>query len=127
MAFLATDERKASLPEDAKKAMEDIEIALIVKAHGFEPDGTYKFEPNPNVNRRDGSIINGKVKGYFTMEDCKDIVLDREDLGVGESLWNRICAKFGYKYHNTTDIDRIIISPNQVRIDISIVTPPKEI
>lgn len=126
MAFLATDERKASLPEDAKKAMEEAEIALIVKAHGFEP-GTYKFEPNPNITRRDGSIINGKVRGYFIMEECKDIVLDREDLGIGESLWNRICAKFGYKYHNTTDIDRITISPKQVRIDISLVTPPKEI
>lgn len=126
MAFLATDERRATLPEDTKKAMEEVEIALIVKAHGFEP-GTYKFEPNPNVHRRDGSIINGKVKGYFIMEEFKDIILDREDLGIGESLWNRICAKFGYKYHNTTDIDRITISPKQVRIDISLVTPPKEI
>ena len=126
MAFLTTDERKATLPEETKKAREEEEIALIIKAHGFEP-GTYKFEPNPNVHRRDGSIINGKVKGYFTIEGCKDIILDREDLGIGENLWNRICAKFGYKYHNTTDIDRITISPKQVRIDISLVTPPKEI
>lgn len=126
MAFLANEERKASLPEDTKKAMEEAEIALIVKARGFEP-GVYKFDPNPNVNRRDGSIINGKVKGYFTIQECKDIVLDREDLGISESLWNRICAKFGYKYHNTSDIDRITISPKQVRIDISLVTPPKEI
>ena len=61
------------------------------------------------------------------MKECKDIILDREDLGISESLWNRICAKFGYKYHNTSDIDRITISPKDVRIDISLVTPPKEI
>ena len=52
MAFLATDEKKASLPEDTKKAMEEVEIALIVKARGFEP-GVYRFDPNPNVHRRD--------------------------------------------------------------------------
>lgn len=124
MAFL-TEEKKASLPEDAKKALEDIEIASIVKARGFEP-GTYKFEPNPNIQRRDGSIINGKVKGYFTMENCEDIILDKEELGLGEKLWKRLCAKFGYKYHNTSDIDRITISPSSIKIDISLVTPASE-
>lgn len=125
MAFLAVDEKRASLPEDTKKAMQDAEVALIVKAHGFEP-GIYKFDPNPNVQRRDGSIINGKVRGYFIMEECEDIVLDREDLGLGEKLWKRLCAKFGYKYHNTGDIDCITISPKSIKIDISLVTPTSE-
>ena len=96
MAFLATDERRATLPEDTKKAMEEAEIALIVKAHGFEP-GAYKFEPNPNVNRRDGSIINGKVKGYFSMKECKE-KLKLKNNHIGEILKGKRKSQEGYTF-----------------------------
>lgn len=120
------EEKKASLPVAAKKAAEDIEIASIVKARGFDK-GNYAFYPNPNVQRRDGSIINGSVKGSFTITDREeDVILDREELGLNEKSWKKICTAFGYKYHNPTDIDRFVISPKSVKVEISLITPTSE-
>lgn len=120
------EEKKSSLPVSAKKAAEEIEIASIVKARGFDK-GSYAFHPNPNVQRRDGSIINGSVKGSFTINDREDdIVLDREELALNEKSWRRICTAFGFKYHNPTDIDRFVISPKSVKVEISLITPTSE-
>lgn len=121
MAFLET-RPKSTLPENAKKAAEEDEIKALVKARGFEP-GVYKFEPNPNVSRRDGSIISGAVKGSFTVSenDVKMIILEREDFP--ERIWKKICAKMGYKYHVHTDIDKFTIIPNCLEVTISLVTP----
>lgn len=120
------DEKKASLPATARKMAEDVEVASIVKARGFDK-GSYSFYPNPNVQRKDGSIINGSVKGSFTITDREeDIVLDREELGLNEKSWKRICTAFGFKYHIPTDIDRFVISPKSVKVEISLITPTSE-
>lgn len=123
MAFL-TEEKKPMLSDDQRKEAENIEIAAIVKARGFEP-GSYRFEPNANVQRKDGSITNGTVKGYFVFNDLNDIVLDREKLGLNEKTWKRLCAEINrvYKYTSVTDIDRLVITPKSVKIEISLATP----
>ena len=121
MAFLET-RSKSTLPENAKKAAEEEEIKALVKARGFEP-GNYRFEPNPNVSRKDGTIINGAVKGSFTVNenDVGIIILEREDFP--ERMWKKICTKMGYKYHVHTDIDKFTIIPSCVEVSISLVTP----
>lgn len=126
MAFLDTKSR-TTLPENAKKAAEEIEIKALVKARGFEFEpGSYKFEPNPNVSRKDGSIISGSVKGSFIVpeKEVSTIVLEREDFN--ERIWKKICSKMGYKYHVCTDIDKFIINPNTVEVVVSLVTPVNE-
>ena len=126
MAFLET-RSKPVLPENVKKAAEEEEIKALVKARGFEFEpGSYKFEPNPNVSRRDGSIINGSVRGSFIVpeKDNSVIILEREDFH--ERVWKKICAKMGYKYHVCTDIDRFTIIPTSVEVTVSLVTPTTE-
>ena len=126
MASFLTEVKRPVMPESAKKLSEENEIAAMVKARGFER-GTYTFYPNPNIQRKEGSIINGSIKGYFTLNEySEDIVLDRETLGLNEKTWRRICSAFGYKYHVPTDIDRFVISPKSVRVEISLTTPPTE-
>ena len=122
MAFLNT-ENKPSLPVDQKKQAEEQEINSLVKARGFEP-GQYKFDPNPNIQRKDGSIINGTVRGRFTIPEGDIIIFDRE--AFPEKIWKRICTIMGFKYHVHTDIDRFTILPNSVEVDVSLVTPIKE-
>ena len=121
MAFLETRSRP-TLPENEKKAAEEEEIKALVKARGFEP-GSYKFEPNPNVSRKDGTITNGMVKGSFIVsaDEIGVITLEREDFH--ERVWKKICAKMGYKYHSHTDIDKFTITPNSVEVTVSLVTP----
>ena len=126
MAFLDTKSRP-TLPENVKKAAEEAEIRALVKARGFDYEpGRYRFEPNPNVSRRDGSIISGSVKGSFIMpeKEISSIVLEREDFG--ERIWKKICSKMGYKYHVCTDIDKFIITPNSIEVVVSLVTPINE-
>ena len=110
----------------SNKSATEQEIDCLIKARGFEP-GRYKFIPNPNTQRSEGSIINGVVKGKFTMydKDIDFIIFDRDDFS--EKSWKRICSSMGFKYHNHIDIDRFIILPNTVDVEVSIITPMEEI
>ena len=120
MAFLEGVKQLPAMTEQDKKAAVDKEIAKLIKARGFEP-GTYRFEPNPNVQREDGSIINGCVKGKFGVEDGNIIVFKR--CQFSDKMWKRICSIMGFKYHAETDIDQFTIMPNIIEVDVSIVTP----
>jgi hypothetical protein len=122
MAFIGSDKKTANSQTD--------EIQKLVKAHGFDP-GTYNFSPNTGVlNRKEGSIINGNVKGSFTIErksDSSNVVFYREDY-PSDRQWHRICATFGFKYHNINDIDAFVIKSNgDIEVVVSIVTPTSEI
>lgn len=122
MAFLNV-ENKPTMSADQKKRAEEQEINALVKARGFE-QGQYRFDPNPNIQRKDGSIINGTVRGKFNIPEGDIIVLEREMFS--ERVWKRICAIMGFKYHVHTDIDKFIILPNTVEVEVSLVTPVKE-
>lgn len=127
MGFINNNENKP------KTAGVDAEINSLVKARGFDP-GNYKFVPKQmSANspmpkpRPDGSIINGEVKGNFSMNtnDINPIIFEREDFS--DSAWRKICARIGFKYHNITDIDKFTIIPNSVDVEVSIVTPNDEV
>ena len=122
MGFLGV-ENKPSMPVDQKKQAQEQEMSSLVKARGFEW-GQYRFDPNPNIQRKDGSIINGTVRGKFTVSEGDIIVFDREMFP--ERIWKRICTIMGFKYHVHTDIDKFTILPNSVEVDVSLVTPVKE-
>lgn len=117
--------------ENKKKTGMEAEMALLIKARGFEP-GNYKFVPmQANVAitkpRPADSIINGEVKGTFSIDedDLDVIVFEREDFS--DAAWKKICARLGYKYHNVSDIDKFTIFPNSIEVDVSIITPKEEI
>lgn len=102
------------------------EIDLLVKAKGLKP-GEYKFYPNPDVRRTEGSIINGKVKGKFTMSVAdidKFIVLERDDFS--ERAWKKLCSALGFKYHDSSIIDKFTIIPSSIDVDVTIITPLEE-
>lgn len=122
MAFLNV-ENKPSMSVDQKKQAEEQEMNALVKARGFE-QGQYRFDPNPNVQRKDGSIINGTVRGKFNITEGDIIVFEREMFP--ERIWKRICTIMGFKYHVHTDIDKFTILPNTVEVEVSLVTPVKE-
>ena len=124
MAFL--DEKKPTMTQDARKASIEKEITALVKARGFETDGRYRFDPNPNINRKEGSIINGTVKGQFNIQNADGdiIVFEREDFP--ERTWKKICSIMGFKYHCHTDIDKFTILAGSVEVAISLVTPVKD-
>ena len=126
MSFI-TEEKKPTLSASEKKLSEEKEINALIKAHGFD-QGNYTFDPNPNINRKDGSIISGTVKGKFIVDDkhADIIVLDREQF-KSERIWRQICSLMGYKYHTVTDIDKFVICPNAVEVHISIPTPTEDI
>lgn len=124
MAFMTTEKK----PTGAQN--KDEQIKQLVKARGFNP-GNYNFVPNNGVlNRKEGSIINGVVKGSFTIERTSDkgnLSFYREDY-PSTKQWHRICATFGFKYHNISDIDAFIIKPNgDIEVIVAIVTPTEEI
>ena len=123
MAFGATEKK----PTQQNQAGQ---IQQLVKARGFDP-GSYNFVANSGVlNRKEGSIINGTVKGSFTVKrtmDSDPITFYREDY-PSEKQWHRICATFGFRYHNITDIDAFTIKPNgDIDVTVAIVTPTSEI
>ena len=124
MAFIE-ENQKPTLSESEKKVAEGKEIDALVKARGFD-QGNYRFEPNPNVQRKDGSIINGTVTGCFTIDEKNTnfIVFDRNSFP--EKIWKRICTIMGFKYHVHTDIDKFTILPSAVDVQISLVTPVQE-
>lgn len=103
----------------------DKEINALIKARGFEP-GDYHFEPKEGLKRSPGSIINGFVKGKFSMEtENADLVIFHRD-DFSEKMWRKICAAFGFKYHVHSDIDKLTILPASIDVDVSIVTPIEE-
>lgn len=129
MSFIS----KLDLQEDRKKAGVDGEIALLIKARGFEP-GFYKFIPSNQPSnvllpkpRPADSIMNGEVKGSFSIneDDLDTIVFERNDFS--ESAWKKICARLGFKFHIVTDIDKFTIVPNSIDVNISIATPKEEV
>lgn len=123
MAFITQDKKSTTTQTQTEQ------VQQLVKARGFDP-GTYNFVPNNGVlNRKEGSIINGTVKGSFIIEraaDSRNLAFHREEY-PNEKQWHRICASFGFKYHNITDIDAFIIRPNgDVEVVVAIVTPTSE-
>lgn len=124
MAFLPVEKRPTT-----KQQIQTQQVELIVKAHGFDP-GSYQFVPNTGVTRKEGSITNGTVKGSFII-DKKDgnnpIIFYHNDY-PNDKQWHRICATFGFQYHNINDIDAFIINTNgTIEVIVSIVTPTTEI
>lgn len=123
MAFISSDKKPVVNQSQVEQ------IHQLVKARGFDP-GLYNFVPNNGVlNRKEGSIINGTVKGSFTIErnsDSSKIAFYREDY-PNEKQWHRVCATFGFKFHNINDIDAFIIKPNgDIEVVVAIVTPTSE-
>lgn len=123
MAFISSDKKPSNVQSQSEQ------IQQLVKARGFDP-GVYNFVPNNGVlNRKEGSIINGTVKGSFTIERTTDsprLAFYREDY-PNEKQWHRVCATFGFKYHNINDIDAFIIKPNgDIEVVVAIVTPTSE-
>lgn len=116
-------EAKRAMSESDRVLAENKEIDSLVKARGFE-QGKYKFDPNPGVNRKEGSIINGTVRGSFTIEGGDVIVFEREMFP--DKIWKRICTIMGFKYHVHTDIDKFAIMPAAVEVGVSLVTPIQE-
>lgn len=114
----------------SKKSTQTEQIQQIVKAHGFDP-GEYTFVANSGVlNRKEGSIINGSVKGKFTIkrENNSDPITFCRDDYPSDKQWHRICATFGFRYHNINDIDSFTVKPNgDIDVCVSIVTPISEI
>lgn len=102
------------------------EIKLITKAHGFDPEGFYKFESNIDKKRDPNSpdvIYGGQVVGTFVFEignqDC--VRLLREDFD--DKAWKSICAAFGFKYNNIHDLNRFTIFKDRVDVGVCIDTP----
>ena len=124
MAFLPAEKKPV------KQQTQTQQVELIVKAHGFDP-GIYQFVPNNGVTRKEGSIINGTVKGSFIINkkdnNSEPIVFYHDDY-PNDKQWHRVCGTFGFKYHNINDIDAFIINPNgTIEVVISIQTPKEEI
>lgn len=125
MAFLPTEKRPTT-----KQQTQAQQVELIVKAHGFDP-GVYQFVPNNGVTRKEGSIANGTVKGSFIINkkdsDNNPIIFYHDDY-PNEKQWHRVCATFGFKYHNINDIDAFVINTDgTIEVIVSIVTPTTEI
>lgn len=126
MAFI-TDEQNAIMNESEKQIAIEREMKSLVKARGFEQSGSYTFDPNPNIQRKEGSIINGVVKGQFSIEfNDGDYIVTLERSSWSESAWKTICASLEYKYHVHTDIDKFILHVKSIDVVISLITPTKE-
>lgn len=126
MAFI-NEEQKAAMSETDKKTVIEKEMAALVSARGFPGDGVYKFDPNPNVKRRDGSIVSGTVKGHFSIDNVSETMRSFERKDFSEKAWRKICTIMGYKYHVHTDIDSFTILPAAVEVSISVQTPQDEV
>lgn len=125
MAFI--DEKKPAMPDIDKKAAIDKEVRSLVTARGFPADGSYRFDPNPNVQRKDGSIVSGTVKGRFGVENGSNDILVFNRTDFPEKTWRKICTIMGYKYHNHADIDSFIVLPSTLDVVISLATPQEEV
>lgn len=104
------------------------EMSNLAKARGFDPNGSYTFKPNSNVNRRDGSIIGGTVNGTFHMNASElqnKITFERADFG--DHAWRIVCTYFGFKYNVWSDIERITVTASDVQVQVSIPTPKDEV